>query len=262
DAWWRRRSVWAVAAVFATLTLVMLLEMLAPLGRDEGTFLTVAQEIQHGRLPYRDAFDHKGPGIYYLLTLLLWLTRSADVVTQILLVRSVAVLANLATAAGLVLLGRSWWRTRVGVLAATLWLFILPAFGGEWMFTEPFAVALALWAFVIAARSPGARGVFLAGLLIGLGSLFKQTAILALPGLLILLLPTSVALTLSAPRHRMLACCGLALAGMATPWMATAGAFTLAGALGPFLEQTMLINLQHYPADPPASLLSALMAGL
>src|SRR5262249_34319184 len=80
--------------------------------------------------------------------------------------------------------------------------------------------------------------------------------------LLILLLPNSVALTLSAPRHRMLACCGLALAGMATPWMATAGAFTLAGALGPFLEQTMLINLQHYPADPPASLLSALMAGL
>src|SRR5262249_12485052 len=112
--WWRSWRVWLMVAICAILTLISLIETLAPLDRDEGAFLTIAQEILHGRLPYRDAFDHKGPAIYYLVALLLWLTHAASLMTQILVARSVAVLTDLATAAGLVLLGRYWWRTSVG----------------------------------------------------------------------------------------------------------------------------------------------------
>src|SRR5262249_3373512 len=83
-AWWRSRRVWLVAALFAALILISLIQMLSALDPDEGTFLVIAREIPHGRLPYRDLFDNKGPGIYFLLAPVLMLTRSADLMMQIL----------------------------------------------------------------------------------------------------------------------------------------------------------------------------------
>lgn len=38
-----------------------------PLQQDEGVFLTIGQNLVKGYLPYRDFFDHKPPGIYWLL---------------------------------------------------------------------------------------------------------------------------------------------------------------------------------------------------
>src|ERR1051326_1095833 len=67
---------------------------------DEGVFLTIAQEILHGRLPYRDVFDHKGPAIYYLLAGVLALTGHLPFTTQIVLARLLGVGANVATAIG------------------------------------------------------------------------------------------------------------------------------------------------------------------
>ncbi len=34
--------------------------------RDSGVFLYIGQQILDGQIPYRDMWDHKGPGIYYL----------------------------------------------------------------------------------------------------------------------------------------------------------------------------------------------------
>lgn len=40
-----------------------------PFERDEGWYGTIAQEILHGGIPYRDAIDQKPPGVFYLYAL-------------------------------------------------------------------------------------------------------------------------------------------------------------------------------------------------
>lgn len=39
-----------------------------PIQQDEGVFLTIAKGLKNGLLPYRDFFDHKPPGVYWLFS--------------------------------------------------------------------------------------------------------------------------------------------------------------------------------------------------
>jgi hypothetical protein len=41
--------------------------------RDSGLFLYIGQAIQHGQVPYRDVWDHKPPGVFYIDAVGLWL---------------------------------------------------------------------------------------------------------------------------------------------------------------------------------------------
>src|SRR5215813_8929366 len=156
-----------------------------PVSRDEGAFLTIAQEVLEGRIPYRDAFDHKSPGIYYLLAAVMRVLGFLSPFGQIVALRVITVLCNLGTAWGLVCLGRRWWRLEIGILAAALWLLAVPLYEGDFFLTEPFAVLATVWAAYLAARWTGARGALVAGALFGLATLFKQTSVLALPGLIL-----------------------------------------------------------------------------
>lgn len=65
---------------FALLGLVVLvaLVLFSPLNtpvlpRDEGVFVYIGQGILRGEIPYRDMLDHKGPLIYYINALGLWI---------------------------------------------------------------------------------------------------------------------------------------------------------------------------------------------
>jgi hypothetical protein len=44
--------------------------------RDQGVYLYIGQQILKGDIPYRDVWDHKGPLIYYINALGLWMTGS------------------------------------------------------------------------------------------------------------------------------------------------------------------------------------------
>ncbi len=44
--------------------------------RDQGVYLYIGQQILDGKIPYRDVWDHKGPLVYYINALGLWLTDS------------------------------------------------------------------------------------------------------------------------------------------------------------------------------------------
>ncbi len=46
-------------------------------GRDSGIFLYIGQSILDGKIPYRDAWDHKPPAIFYIDALGLWLGRGS-----------------------------------------------------------------------------------------------------------------------------------------------------------------------------------------
>ena len=257
----RQPLLWVEAALGLYILAISVSAMSGPLDRDEGAFLTIARVILHGGVPYRDAFDQKSPGIYYVLAGVLALSGGLSPVAQILVIRALVVLTNFATAAGLVLLGRRWWSLEVGVLGAALWLLSMPTFEGDRFFTEPFAIAATVFALVAIAYYPTVRGALCAGLLLALGSLFKQTTALAVPGVALLLLPDWRAERgWWRPSRALLARAGAFAAGLIAPWMLVCAAFALAGAFGPMWQQVVVSNITHYPAD--GTLRSRLELGL
>ncbi len=69
----------AQLSLFGLLVALVLLSNI-PLkvpGRDSGVFLYVGEQILDGKIPYRDVWDHKGPLLYYINALGLWLGQGA-----------------------------------------------------------------------------------------------------------------------------------------------------------------------------------------
>jgi hypothetical protein len=70
-----------LASLFFLLVVLAVLAPIAPLyqpvpARDQGVYLYVGQQILDGGIPYRDVWDHKGPLVYYINALGLWMTDS------------------------------------------------------------------------------------------------------------------------------------------------------------------------------------------
>jgi hypothetical protein len=251
DAWWRSPSLWLTVVVALYILAMSAAQVAQPLSRDEGAFLTIAQEILHGGLPYRDAFDHKGPGIYYLLATLLALGQPLGLMGQIIVVRLGVVAANVLTAFGILLIGRRWWRPGVGVLAALLWLVALPLYEGYFALTEPFAVVCLVWAVVVAGQPssrPPAVTALLAGVLVGVSSVFQQSTIVGVAGVAVV----AVAAVGSRWTGRWLVLRGVvqtALVGIgaALPWLVICAVFALFGGLDALVGDVVFANF----ADPP-----------
>ncbi len=235
-------------ALFTLLCAVCALHIGAGLDRDEGAFLTIAQLTLHGRIPYRDVFDQKPPGIYYLLAALLTLTRPLSLHAQILVMRLAAVAANALSGVGLLRLGARWSRPEAGRLAALFWLAAcaISVFGSNQLFTEPFATVATIWAVERVANRATIRAGLEAGLLLALGAFFKQTAVLALPSLGLLIW--------SQPAGKRAYTFGALLAGAGLPWLVLLGVYALLGAAGALVYQVVIVNLVGYPEAPVASL--------
>src|SRR5512143_2942089 len=69
------------------------------LARDEGVFVYVGRAILEGKIPYRDVWDHKGPLIYYINALGLWIGPNS--LWGIWLIESVLLAASLVVLYGL-----------------------------------------------------------------------------------------------------------------------------------------------------------------
>ncbi len=261
---WLNPWVWGIAAAVIGMIVLSGLLVGMPLDRDEGAFLVISQGILHGRLPYRDYFDHKSPGIYYLLAALLALVGRLKPSEQALFLREVVVAVNALTGIGLFVVGRRWWRFEVGVLAGFLWLAALPLYAGNQFFTETFMAAAVVWAAALAQRVPRVQGAsdavanrpisdgwsaLSAGALLALATLFKQTAIVEAPALLLL-----IALSSRTARSAMRNLAVFAAAAIA-PWLVVLALFARAGGLQPLLADVIVANFTSYPAWPAAKLL-------
>ena len=55
-----------VLGVAAWVGAAKLAELLLPFGTDQGLFSLIGRAILDGQLPYRDVWDNKPPGLYYL----------------------------------------------------------------------------------------------------------------------------------------------------------------------------------------------------
>jgi 4-amino-4-deoxy-L-arabinose transferase-like glycosyltransferase len=101
-----------VVAVLVSAAIVLSLDY----GRDQAIYALVAREVLHGKMPYRDAFDFKPPGIFVVYAIARALFGPAQVGIRIL-----EVLSMLTTAGCLVRLARlHFGSTRPGLIAAAL----------------------------------------------------------------------------------------------------------------------------------------------
>ncbi len=74
-----RRGRWlGIGAALVLISLVFLVQIrwsprFSPMGSDSGMFAYAGERILEGDLPYRDVFDTKPPGVFYVNALALWL---------------------------------------------------------------------------------------------------------------------------------------------------------------------------------------------
>ena len=141
-----------------------------PLERDEGAYGYIAQQVLAGGLPYRDAFDHKPPAVYYLYASVFKLFGDS-----LLAIRVFTLCFSLITLLVIFALASHLWGSSAGLLAAFFFALFSggPLVQGTAANTETFMVLpllLALWSFL-------AGGYFWAGVFSGVAISFKQVAV-------------------------------------------------------------------------------------
>lgn len=245
-----RSILWASLglALAATLSLLAATTFMTPVSNDAGAYLTVADAILAGKLPYRDLFDHKTPGIYTTFAAALALSGRALWAVQLAQMLAVLAMAGLSGW----LAGRLWGRL-AGVLALLLALYGGAAYQGGHLTTEAWAALFTVAALAVLLRRshqpPTTGDWLLAGGLVALATLFKQTGLLALPTLA--LWAASIQGDWRQVGRRWLALA----AGCAAPLLLTAAFFAVQGALPDLWRDAVWVNLSSYPrASYPALL--------
>lgn len=247
-----RRVVWLFFALMLLTALALLAAttFMTPVSNDAGAYLAVADAILAGKLPYRDIFDHKTPGIYYTFAAVLAATQRS-----LLAVQLVQLLAVVATATLTGWLGWRLWGRLAGGLALLLALYGGAAYQGGHLTTEAWvalATAAALWVLLRQPnQTPGGRDWLLAGGLVGVSAQFKQTGVLTLAALAIWAVSIRGSWRQIGRRWLALA------AGCAVPLALTAAAFAAQGALADLWRDAVWLNLTGYPRAG----LSALLRG-
>jgi 4-amino-4-deoxy-L-arabinose transferase-like glycosyltransferase len=172
----RRTALWAVAGLFALAGVLLVAPILTyPFGRDQGAFAAVADVIADGGLPYRDAWDTKPPGVYYLF----W-AGFAILGRSMFAARLFDVLWTLAAAVVLFLLGKRLLGRWAGAFGA---LFFLTGYGlgfDYWGTSQcdgfaslPLALAAAATAAAERRRSPAWAAW--CGVCVGIATVLKVT---------------------------------------------------------------------------------------
>ncbi|MCB0206387.1 MAG: glycosyltransferase family 39 protein [Caldilineae bacterium] len=229
-----------LAALIACLVLITASTFLTPVSNDAGAYLTIADGWLAGKLPYRDLFDHKTPGIYALYALILALSGRSLVAVQLIQ------LAGQIACAGLVMwLAWRWWSRLAGALAGLLMLYGSAAFAGPHLTTEAWvAVCLAagLAALLWQTERPPVQWQWLAaGFCVGLATLFKQTGAFTLAAFALWAWLYGSGWRATVRRWLWL------LAGCVLPIAVMAAYFAANGALDDLWRDAIGVNLTNYP---------------
>jgi hypothetical protein len=245
----------AVAVPLLVLVSIAVLLPNHPAGRDpaedSGVFFYAAQRLLDGGAPYRDIWDHKPPGVYFIDAVGIALARE----TGVWLVQ----LAFLVAAA---LIGYRALRREFGVAAALVgslaWLVALPRLflsdAAQTSFVEFYALPLqfaVLLLFGVPLTRSRALGI---GALGGAALLFKPTLV----GIVV-----AVALvTLVRSRRAAVTPLVLIALGALVPLAVVAAWAAARGVLGEMLDQTVVYNRAYAGFAPLSDRIDAVLSGL
>lgn len=203
---------------------------------DEAIHAAVARTLVEGGVLYRDAIDQRTPLTYHVVALLFRVGGTNNVWAMHVLAAALIV----ATAAGLVFLGRAGQMTAAGAVAALLFAVfssaLFPPGDAYALHTEWFVAAFTVWAAWAFAREANTT----AGMLLGLAFLSKQPALLDLGAPLAVLAMAARGATF--PWRRLAALLG----GFAAPVLLAAGYFAAHGALGDLHFYAWQYNIAYY----------------
>ena len=190
----RIRSHWLeVLILLAALALGLGFRLQAldlPLDRDEGTYGYIGANLGSGLVPYRDAFDHKPPVIYFVYAIVDGLGEDNRLNT-----RAVGVGVMALTTLVVYGLGRRIYGPAVGLAAAFLYALLgnSPHVEGPHLNTEHMMLPLLLLSMLAAVEAGRRRG----GWLSVLAGVTASLAILTKPVALPAVLPIFAAATMS-----------------------------------------------------------------
>ncbi|HEY3666326.1 MAG TPA: hypothetical protein VGL19_10010 [Polyangiaceae bacterium] len=214
-----------------------------PFGWDQSCFGYVANTILHGGMPYRDAWDFKGPLPFYVYAALqlvfgrqMWAVRALDLVL-------------LATAASFaVRLLRQFISPRAALTTA---LMIALAFAnfGNWYTAQPDGwAALALIIVAALLLDPAGisrRSAVVVGLLLAAATLVKP-----LYATYLLLVPCAAWPSNAEERRALAKTLGVTLGSFALPLLLTIGWFAAHGILFDFYDVHVRFNFERLATDP------------
>jgi len=229
---------WTVTAVAG---MWMVMSFTYPFGWDQGIFAWVGDVIVRGGMPYRDAWDIKGPLIYYLYALMqtifgiqLWSVRLLD---GILLIVATISMARVGSAMTDGPMGR--W--------VAIFFFLWYASHSYWHTAQPdgWAGMILLMGFapLLSAQGQASFWKLLGiGLSVGVVTLFKPlyAVFLLLPFIHVAMTPTS---------SRIKACSAV-VAGWTLPIILTAVWFSARGALNELLEVYVRLSAMYLALSP------------
>lgn len=178
----------SLLALWVLLLAVMVLSQANPgisvPGRDYGIFSYIGQQITLGKLPYKDAWDHKPPGIFYVNALGLWLGHGFR--WGIWAMEFIAVAVSIWLSYYLLKITWGFLPALLGTAAWVYGLFVTLEGGNR---TEEFPLPLhflAILIFLKLIKDPGERFIgFILGLTFSFSFLFKannamvETAVIA-----------------------------------------------------------------------------------
>ena len=171
----------AIALILLALVVAPSLQ-LAPTvieqGRDSGIFAYTGKVIAEGGLPYRDAWDNKPPGVYYIDALAFLLFGANRWAIWLIETITVFVTGGVLFA----LLGQVYGQRRMAWIGAGAFALLVrhPGLVSDTNFTEVYALlpqVICFWAGYQFLRSPRNRWAFAVGISAGLAFLTKQTTI-------------------------------------------------------------------------------------
>ena len=141
-------------------------------GRDAGAHIAMANGITKGKLPYRDYFDVKMPGIAFIYAAIISLAGKSA-----LLLRAFAAAINILIAVLIVKITKPSYGIKTGLVAASLYLLSAAIWGGVDIMTEPFVALCGLLAFAVFLKRDNPQSFFVIGLLLGIATIFKQVGV-------------------------------------------------------------------------------------
>jgi hypothetical protein len=227
-----------------------------PAGRDPaedaGVFFYAAQRLLDGGAPYRDIWDHKPPGVYFV-----------DAVGLLLGGRAGVWVLQLTFLVAAVLLGYRALRREFGPTAALVgslaWLVALPRLFleyGQTSFVEFYALPLQFGALFllgeIRALTP-ARAIAI-GVLGGAAFLLKPTLV----GIWIAI---ALVVLLQRRRSALMPLAGIAVGGLVSLAVVVAWA-TARGVLGEMVDQALVYNRAYSAFAPLSERIDAVFSGL
>ena len=154
------------------------------LGGDEAIVAYYSLKILHGSILYRDLFDTKPPGLFFIVALAFWIFGKNIIVPRI-----VSMFISCLTGLFLYLIGKKIRHTITGLIAALLFVvdplaitYGIVIHAGSIM---TFFMVISVYFYMLTDQRESGLLYFFVGMLIGVSALIKQPGILTLPIILV-----------------------------------------------------------------------------